>query len=574
MATEALKPLMEKAHKGTLGLPEFQRDFVWKPSQVIKLITSLLNGYPIGGLLFMQDEGLYEFRRLDGAPEGPPPQDGILVLDGQQRLTSCYQAFFGTLKSKAYPGRYYFKYREYLEDPNVTGSDVEKLIAFLPAKKVEKELKTMVAEQHVGWLPLDIIFRSERGTSYSKWLSAFSFSEAAGDKEKFDGLSQYQDSFIRTFVERITGYQIQYEEIRKGASPDVICTVFETINTTGKRLTVFDLLVARCYKAKVSLRDLLNEALLAKQLIRQFDPDGENLCNVALPRIISLLSKGSCKRGDLLDLDANEIRTYWDQAVDALELALQVLVQRFGAFSLRFVPLIDMVAPMAVILTHPKYQKAGRKAEALLSKWYWRSVFSQHFSTSGETKAARAVKEWVGEKGWLDDEQNPPESVKKFLLPMFLLRGVARQDDAVYRGVMSLLFARGVRDLKPPQSLLTQSVVAQVEDHHIFPKKYLAPQGIKGEEANQIANRTPILGETNRTIRNDAPHQYLNDSALVGAGGLSADVLEGHHIPSWLATEATFSRDMYNRFITDRQTLLLKEIARLVETEPVDDGER
>jgi hypothetical protein len=229
MASEALKPLMEKADKGTLGLPEFQRDFVWKPSSVIKLITSLLNGYPIGGLLFMQDEGVYGSRPLDGAPEIAPPEDGMLVLDGQQRLTSCYRAFYGTLTAKVYPGRYYFKYREYVHNPDVTGSDVEQLIAFLPAKKVEKNLKTTSAEQASGWFPLDIIFRSPRGMSYVNWISDFSYSEAKGDSTEFRRLSEFQSRFISTFVENITGYQIHYEEIRKGTNPDVICTVFETM---------------------------------------------------------------------------------------------------------------------------------------------------------------------------------------------------------------------------------------------------------------------------------------------------------------------------------------------------------
>ena len=93
MATEPLKPLMEKAHKGGLGLPEFQRDFFWKTSQVVKLVTSLLNGYPIGGLLLMEDEKVYGFRPLDGAPLSTSADERLLVLDGQQRLTSCYQAF-------------------------------------------------------------------------------------------------------------------------------------------------------------------------------------------------------------------------------------------------------------------------------------------------------------------------------------------------------------------------------------------------------------------------------------------------------------------------------------------------
>jgi hypothetical protein len=578
MASEPLKSLLEKAHNCTLGLPEFQRDFVWKNSQVIKLIASLLNGYPIGGLLFMDDEKAYGFRPLDGVPERDQSKERILVLDGQQRLTSCYQAFYGSLEAKDNPGRFYFKYREYLENTDVTGSEVENLIEFVRKKKVENTLTTVAEEHAAGLFPLDIIFRSRAQVNSYKWLSDFAFSEAKGDSEKFGSFSQSQAKFIQTFVERITGYQIQHEDIPKGTSPDVICTVFETINTTGKKLTVFDLLVARCYCGNLFLRDLLDNAV-KRPLIQQFDPTGEELCTVALPRIICLLSKGSCKRGDLLKLDANDIGSHWDKAVDAMEEALRVMVQRFGAFSLRFIPLVDIVAPMAVILSDTKYQKAGRKAESFLSKWYWRSVFSQYFVTSGESRSARAVKEWLGsaggEKGWLDDEKNEPESVKQFNLNANLLQGVARQDDAVYRGVMCLLLARGVRDLKSPQlQVLTQAEVHHFEDHHIFPQKFLRPHGIKGVEANRIANRTPILDKTNRQISNNAPHQYLNDPSVVGAAGLPADVLAGHHIPGWVATEGTFSKELYNRFISERQAKLLKEIGQLVEAQPVADEDQ
>jgi hypothetical protein len=165
----------------------------------------------------------------------------------------------------------------------------------------------------------------------------------------------------------------------------------------------------------VRLRDLLTDAINSNPHIRHFDPQGEDLCNIALPRIIGLLELGSCKRGDLLSLDASIIQKRWNEAVVSLEMALDVLVTRFGAFNLRFIPLVDMVAPMAVILNSKQFKEAGRKGHSLLAKWYWRSVFSQYFGTSGDTKAARTVREWLGDKdkaGWIEVEQNEPESVK------------------------------------------------------------------------------------------------------------------------------------------------------------------
>src|ERR1700733_4983396 len=100
MPSGLLKNMLEQANDNLLVLPDFQRDFVWKPSDVTKLLASLLNGYPIGGLLFMESPEIYGQRPLDGvtlSPESRPKSDTRLVLDGQQRMTSCYRAFYNGL---------------------------------------------------------------------------------------------------------------------------------------------------------------------------------------------------------------------------------------------------------------------------------------------------------------------------------------------------------------------------------------------------------------------------------------------------------------------------------------------
>ena len=137
MPSELLKNLMSRAHERRLVLPDFQRDFVWKPSDVVKLLASLLNGYPIGGLLFMENPGMYGHRQLDGvASRGDAPKDTTLILDGQQRLTSCYRVFFGAMEVERYAGRYYFDFSRYLQNPKVPNVEVEELIQFVTSKEV------------------------------------------------------------------------------------------------------------------------------------------------------------------------------------------------------------------------------------------------------------------------------------------------------------------------------------------------------------------------------------------------------------------------------------------------------
>jgi hypothetical protein len=574
MPSELLKTLIEQASECRLVLPDFQRDFVWKPSDVTKLLASLLNGYPIGGLLFMESPEIYGHRPLDGVTitqGGRSKGDTRIVLDGQQRLTSCYRAFTNSFNVDRYPGRYYFNYGRFLENAGLRNSEVEELVCFEKEKDVKAKLSTTASEQSAALFPLDIIFQSPRGTDYSKWLSDFTFSKAGGDKEKFDSLSQLQSDFIRRFIEKITGYQVHYEEIKKGTSSDVICTVFETINTTGKRLTVFDLLVARCYPEGMRLRDMLDLAL-DRVSIKLFDPEGEGIAPISIPRIIALREKQTARRGEILELPPAVIRNHWNFAVDSLEHALEVLTERYGCFGERFVPFGDIIAPLAIILASDKF-KQGVDGFRLLDKWYWRCVFSQYFISATETKIQRTVRQWLGQEGesegWIDNRGQEPDAVKEFSYRTSILDDVSRVDNAVYRGVISLLLARKVRDLGAERKSLAAARWEEIEDHHIYPKGFLAPNGFRGEKVNNIANRTPLVRSTNSAIGNLAPHVYLANHEIVGDQPLE-DVLTEHLINPRIVLKE-FSAELYEEFLASRKKEILATINAAVEADPIPD---
>ena len=95
-------------------LPAIQREFVWKPEQIVQLFDSIMRGYPISSFLFweLKPENrdkwqVYEF--LEKAQHGGTHNqlastDGVtslsLVLDGQQRLTSLMIGLRGTYTAK------------------------------------------------------------------------------------------------------------------------------------------------------------------------------------------------------------------------------------------------------------------------------------------------------------------------------------------------------------------------------------------------------------------------------------------------------------------------------------------
>jgi uncharacterized protein with ParB-like and HNH nuclease domain len=92
---EDLKHILRKAEEGKLQLPDFQRDYVWGDDDVQSLIASIAKGFPVGALLTLETGGSVTFkpRTLEGVANANPDPDELL-LDGQQRMTSLFQAMY------------------------------------------------------------------------------------------------------------------------------------------------------------------------------------------------------------------------------------------------------------------------------------------------------------------------------------------------------------------------------------------------------------------------------------------------------------------------------------------------
>ncbi|TDP79288.1 uncharacterized protein DUF262 [Brachybacterium sp. AG952] len=107
--------ILAQIERKDLILPAIQREYVWKPQQVVALFDSIMRGYPIGSFLSWRVEQAtaQEFRFYDFLnsyneldmrhnPERavPPNQPVVAVLDGQQRLTSLNIGLRGTYAMK------------------------------------------------------------------------------------------------------------------------------------------------------------------------------------------------------------------------------------------------------------------------------------------------------------------------------------------------------------------------------------------------------------------------------------------------------------------------------------------
>lgn len=82
-ASVTIKDIVERSVNHKWSIPEFQRGFVWKATQVRDLIESLWLNYPVGTLLVWDSSGPVQTR---SASDAQTPD--LWVVDGQQRATA------------------------------------------------------------------------------------------------------------------------------------------------------------------------------------------------------------------------------------------------------------------------------------------------------------------------------------------------------------------------------------------------------------------------------------------------------------------------------------------------------
>jgi hypothetical protein len=84
------------------AIPDMQRKFVWKDSQIINLLSSIYVGFPVGAILYWE-KATASSKAIGKTGKIKASEQLDLIIDGQQRLTSLKVIFEGTavLRKKA-----------------------------------------------------------------------------------------------------------------------------------------------------------------------------------------------------------------------------------------------------------------------------------------------------------------------------------------------------------------------------------------------------------------------------------------------------------------------------------------
>jgi hypothetical protein len=537
----ALKDLLGEIEQRTTVLPDFQRDFVWEPGATQELIVSIANNYPAGSILRVRDaKRVFAAREFEGAPPLGASKHTFLVLDGQQRLTSLYQAFYGVGEH-----RYFLDLRKLMS----TGDFEEAIFHVRSTTKWAKAREDFTLQATELLLPLSALKKGAGG--FNAWSRKAARKLSDSDRIKLeDALDQIEENWIRV----IDDYHFPVVTLSDKTEPDALCTIFETLNRTGVKLSVFELLTARFWPQNINLRSLWEKSLADRPIIGEFEVDPYYVLQG-----ISLASRKnpSCKRSDVLNLKGTDISEWWDKVVSGLAKGLEILRDDCKVMLPKWLPYQTMLPPLAAVLARsgsPKTANAGAQREKV-KRWFWCSVFGQAYESSPNSKSAKDVVE-MGT--WFAGD-DPPETVKSFRFDPRALRDVTPRQRSIYRGTICLMLMGGARDFHT-QAVISGKLMAQegIDDHHVFPAAYLENQGVAPARLRDcVLNRTLIDRTTNQMISDNPPSDYLETIRKTPGFPFDA-VLESHTLPT--GKKSPLLLDDFESFLAWRQDQLWEKI--------------
>ncbi len=553
-----LRELLGEVHAGTTVLPDFQRDFVWDPRAICELINSVANKYPAGSLLRIRNSKKYfHWRAFEGAnsPNGEPT---FLVLDGQQRLTSLYQAFYGEGLH-----RFFIDVQKLID-----GSDLEDALFYCrrdrrPATDLlpfdaspAAAAAALAAQAKLLIFPLGE-FQGVIG-GFNTWKARVAKARSHGDASTLMNLLDQIEEVGAAWVQPIHDYRFPVVTLSDDTPADAVCTIFETLNRTGVKLTAFELLTARFFAHELNLRTYWEDARAEHPILDDFAIDP-----YAILQAITLRANRpvTIKLKALMNLTSGQVKSGWKPVVSALAEALTFLGDECGVMAPKWLPYGSVLPAMAAALAdRPLKDRAnGGVRRAKLKRWFWCACLGQVYEAAAGRKAELDYEQLVA---WFDGGAEP-QSISGFRFDYALLEQITVRQRALYGTLMCMTLAGGARDFHSHQTMTAAIIRAKgVDDHHIFPLDFLGEKNRRNPDLkfDNILNRTLIDAETNRSIGADGPAQYLA-KIETHQGSLLDPILESHGIDA--QARAALQKNDFESFKAARRAYFKSRIAEL-----------
>ena len=518
----SLGDLVRYIELGEIGLPDIQRPFVWKNAKVRDLFDSIYQGYPVGYLLLWQNADLEDTKTIGSDIKQKPSR--LLIVDGQQRLTSLYAVVKGIPVVRE----------------NYNSEIIE--ISFNPLQE-----KFAVADAAIrrdkAYIPnISRIWSDESlfGLLREYMAGLESSREISGEEA-----SAIEKSFAK--LDRLRNFPFTALELIPNIDEEQVADVFVRINSKGTPLNQADFILTLMSvfwdEGRTALESFCRDARTpstgkSSPFNHFIHPDPDQLLRVSvgvgfrrarLKHVYSIL-RGKDLETEAFSSDRRDAQFEVLKEAQKKVLNLQYWHDFFKAIlsaGYRSSKLISsknnlLFAYILYLLGRTEYKVGEFRLRRLIARWFRMSAITARYTGSPESQMEfdlarfRSVESEEDFVSVLTDicDSTLTNDFWTITLPTELATSSARSPSMfAYYASLNLLDAkvlfsdRKVSELTDPS---TSSPKAPMERHHLFPKAHLKNLGITDlRRINQIANYTMVEWGDNLKISDQAPAEYV-----------------------------------------------------------------
>lgn len=568
-----LYEILKDVSTGKIQLPDFQRGWVWDNNRMRGILASIAKSFPIGAIMLLKT-GNNTVRFKTNCIEGVDISEDIspeyLVLDGQQRITSLYQAIISnqiinTRNEKGYAIKrwYYIDMKKAIDD----NYDLEEaIISINENKQITRDIGrvTILDLSKPEFEYQNCMYPVCMLDKYTQWRKEFNkYWNYQGDKVEF------WDEFEAKVINNFNNYMVPIIIMNENNSKEAVCQVFEKVNTGGISLTVFELLTAsfavdefdlkKDWKAvrkeltnyklldAISNTDFIQAITLLNTYTKKLEREKENPNASNLPAV-------SCKRKDMLNLSLEDYKKHRETILEGFIKASKLLVENH-IYRARDLPYSTQLIPLAAILSQlgSKIENIGNKNKIM--QWYWCGVLGELYGAANETRYAQDLPQVIN---WIVYDENEPITVYDASFSPTRLHTLRTRNSAAYKGIYALLMHDNIKDWLTATKIDFSTYFSEAIDiHHIFPVKWCNRNKIDRSDYDCILNKTPLSGKTNRIVSGDAPSSYLK--RIKKHAGVSEENFDAILCSHVLEPEKLYKDDFYG-FLEDRKEKILQRI--------------
>ncbi len=569
-----LASLMNYIELGEIGLPDIQRPFVWKNAKIRNLFDSMYQGYPIGYLLLWQN-ALTEDARSIGS-DAKQKIARLLIVDGQQRLTSLYAVIKGVPV-----------FRENYETETIEIAFNPLLEKFEVADAAIRKDKSYIPNISLLWSKKTDIFEV-----LDNYIGHLKQAREVSDKE----VQRIKKSITK--LHGLLTYPFTALELSSSVNEEQVSEVFVRINSAGKTLNQADFILTLMSvfwdEGRTELEDFCRKSRVPSKgepspYNHFIDPSPDQLLRVSIGvgfKRARLKSVYSILRGKNLETEQFSPEKRIEQFDLLKEAQARVLniqhwhdffkcVKQAGYKGSGWITSANnlLFCYILYLIGRTEYKVEEFELRKAMAKWFFMSNVTGRYTSSPESKMEfdlARFREINHGKYFLNIlhkicDDTLTNDFWSITLPNSLATSAAVSPALFsYYASLNLLGAKvlfsnhKISDLIDPS---TQANRKDIEKHHLFPRDYLKTIGFHTtRDINQIANFALVEWGDNNKISNKAPSEYLPEYSERFSGKELQEMYHYHALPD------NWENLSYQEFLESRRSLIAGIVKQGYET--------